>query len=812
MMRTLLLLLNIIIAISAAAQADSLTLQQLKDLVRENPALAGGNHLNYPVGAYSPAPAPKGYEPVVISHYGRHGSRYATKSEKYDHVEALLRTGHDLSRLTEAGEDLYERYMKIYPLLKGHDGDLTVKGQEQHRGIADRMVAAYPKVFKKNVKVDARSTTVPRAIISMMSFCDELRQLRPGASVSYGADTPDLVYTALADPMFFEDSGSLWGVLQSAFKNPAVGKTYYRLQKEAGKVAEDFFLRYFSDIETVKSVGKPTELFADLGEVLTSMQCVDFEADFSDIFTQDETFSVWERGNLFSALMFAGTPYTDSVIPGFAHTLLEQIMASADKDLAGEGVQVRLRFGHDTVVGPLAALMGLHGFGKLGANPDYWLYHFQSWNIPMASNIQFIFYRNKKVPNDVLVRVMYNEKDQTLPLTDQSLAPYYKWDDFKAYYKPVCEQALSKLAEYTGRPVVKTDGGRLIGEKLKDDVLVYKGVPFAAPPVGELRDKPLQPVQPWEGVKVADRFPAAAMQTPIDHNDPLYYREFYAEGDPVYSDDCMYLNIWAPAKSEKAPVAVWIHGGAFSHGYSFEKEMDGEAWARKGVILVTIPYRLGELGFGTPDMLGFQDQLFALRWVHDNIAAFGGDPDNVTILGQSAGAISVKYLLSNPEAQPLFAKAIIQSGGGLNVMDVPPILPVGTRGEIFAEALEKGAFDAKPIMIGYTANDPGFLGKPTTLEFCEKVSARGNGQVYTYEFRRDPPGEAEGEINWGAFHTVELWYTFGTLSRCWRPFTEADYELSARMIDAWTSFAKTGNPGWESATTDNLNVKVFDIE
>ena len=312
---------------------------------------------------------------------------------------------------------------------------------------------------------------------------------------------------------------------------------------------------------------------------------------------------------------------------------------------------------------------------------------------------------------------------------------------------------------------------------------------------------------------MCNRFPAAASQSPVSPDDPLYYREFYTEGDPVYSDDCMYLNIWTPVPGtvEKAPVAVWIHGGAFGHGYSFEKEMDGEAWARKGVILVTVPYRLGELGFGTEDQLGFKDQVFALKWVHDNIAAFGGDPDNVTVLGQSAGAISVKYLLSNPEAQPLFAKAIIQSGGGLNVMDVPPILPVGTRGEIFAEALEKGAFDAKPIMIGYTANDPGFLGKPTTLEFCEKVSARGNGQVYTYEFRRDPPGEAEGEINWGAFHTVELWYTFATLGRSWRPMTEADYELSERTVEAWTSFVRSSNPGWESFNTETKHVEVFDI-
>ena len=812
MKRILLLIVSIAVAMSAAARTDSLSIQELKDLIRENPALAGGNHLNYPADACSPAPAPKGYEPVVISHYGRHGSRFATNAEKYDIVATLLREGHDNSRLTEAGEDFYYRYMAVYPLLKGHEGDLTVKGQKQHRGIAGRMVAAYPKIFKKNVKVDARATIVPRAIISMMSFCDELRTQRPGLSISYGADTPDLAFTALADPMFISSKEFLGNYLKEAVSDPRFRESFAQMYVKGSRIAEDFFLRYFKDLDTVKSIGKPDNLFSAIGEVVTGMQCLDFEADFSDILTEDELYFIWENGNVYAALMFVGTPYTEGLIPSYAHILLEQIMDCADKDLAGKGVQVRLRFGHDTVVGPLAALLGLDGFGGLGTDATLWAHYFQSWNIPMASNIQFIFYRNKKASNDVLVRVMYNEKDQTLPLPDQSLAPYYKWDDFKAYYKPVCGKALEKVSRTAGNPIVKVDGGSLIGERQDDGTIVYKGVPFAAPPIGELREKPLQSVQPWDGIKVCDRFPAAAMQPAFDRSDPLYYREFYAEGDPVYSDDCMYLNIWAPAKSEKAPVAVWIHGGAFTHGYSFEKEMDGQAWARKGVILVTIPYRLGELGFGTPEMLGFQDQIFALRWVHDNIAAFGGDPDNVTILGQSAGAISVKYLLCNPEAQSLFAKAIIQSGGGLNVMDVPPILPVGTRGEIIPQAFENGAFDRKPIMIGFTSDDPGFLGRPTTLDFCERVSARGNDKVFAYEFARNLPGEKEGEYDFGAFHTAELWFSFATLGRSWRPFTEADYKLSAEMVDAWTSFIHDSAPGWKAWAPGTNNLKVFKIE
>ena len=802
----------VLMAFSAAAQADTLTIEQIRTALRDNPAMAGGNHLDYPAGTCRPAPAPKGYEPVVISHYGRHGSRYATKSQKYDIVESFLREGHDRSRLTEAGEDLYARYMAVYPLLKGHDGDLTVKGQMQHRGIADRMVEAYPGIFGKKVRVDARSTVVPRAIISMMSFCDELRRLRPGLSVGYGADTPDLAYTALVDPMFISDKEALAGYLKDAVADPEFKRSFGPVYIRGREAAENCLLRYFQDLETVRSIGNPEKLFEALGEVVTGMQCMDFDADFSDVLTEDELYSFWEKGNVYASLMFVGTDYTDGLIPWLSQILLTQIMDAADKDLAGEGVQVRLRFGHDTVVAPLAALLGLEGFPHLGSDVSSWEYRFQSWNVPMASNIQFVFYRNRKDADDVLVRVMYNEKDQTLPLEDQSRAPYYKWSDFKAHYRQVCRGAVGRISSTTGNPVVTVDGGSIIGDKLEGGVTVYRGVPFATPPVGELREQPLQPVQPWEGIKVCNRFPAAASQPAFSRDDPLYYPEFYAEGDPVYSDDCMYLNIWRPAPgTEKAPVAVWIHGGAFSHGYSFEKEMDGEAWARKGVILVTIPYRLGELGFGSPARLGFQDQLAALRWVHDNIEAFGGDPSNITVLGQSAGAISVKYLLCNPEARPLFAKAILQSGGGLNLMDVPPILPPGARGEIIPEAFEEGAFDSKPIMTGFTLNDPDFLGHGSVTEFCEKLSRREGSRVYAYEFKRNPPGEKEGQIDFGAFHSSELWYTFATLGRSWRPFTEADYELSERMVEAWTSFIRTSDPGWEAFTPENRHVEEFDI-
>lgn len=811
--------LLLLLRLPAPAQSDTLTLRQLMEALDADPDKAGGNHYNYPFSEYSVAKAPKGYEPVYISHYGRHGARYITNSAKYDTVAKLLEHGKGKDALTAEGERLYADYMAVYPLVRYHNGDLTVKGQEQHRELARRMIKAYPSLFKGGASVDARASVSPRAIISMMSFCDEIHQQKPKVSISYCADYSELDVTVLKPHGQDEEAASK--EFYSMFRNPWFGRSLAKATKEIALDADAFFLRYFNDMDTVRECGKPESLLNDLAEIAFDIQCLDFDADLERYFTPAERFQTWEHGNIYAVLMFLDNPYSRGLISARAWALLDDIISLADSDIADGKTKARLRFGHDTIVGPLMGILGAPGWEPLGADISSWKYRFQSWNLPMASNVQMVFYRSRKDRSDILVRVMYNEHDQILPLDDQSLAPYYKWNDFKAYYAPVIERSREFCDGYrSGNPVVSVEGGRLQGVKEGDDVLVYKGVPFAAPPVGELKGKPLQGVQPWEGVLIADKFRAAAMQPPFPKDDPLYYREFYTQGDPEYSEDCMYLNIWAPATAPgntlaKAPVAVWIHGGAMSHGYSYEKEMDGAEWAKRGVILVTIPYRLGEIGFGKDGLLGFRDQMAALRWVQNNIGAFGGDPSNVTVFGQSAGAISVKYLLANPEADGLFAKAIIQSGGGVNDMSVYPILPKGTNGEdgYFTEAMSKGRFDAKPIMIGYTAQDPAFLGAESTLEFADMKTAReGSSALYVYDFARDLPGEAEGEMNFGAFHTAELWYTFGTLGRSWRPFTDADYALSRRMLDCWTSFARSGNPGWEAYTAVGKHVEIFDIQ
>ena len=208
---------------------------------------------------------------------------------------------------------------------------------------------------------------------------------------------------------------------------------------------------------------------------------------------------------------------------------------------------------------------------------------------------------------------------------------------------------------------VKVTGGWIQGE-VTEDMCIYKGIPFAAPPVGDLRWKAPQPVIPWDGIREAKEFgpgPVQGFGFPGQSN----------------SEDCLYLNLWSPAKSpkNKMPVLVWIYGGGFSMGSS--SQYDGRPLAEKGVILVTINYRVGQLGyFVYPELsaedphhvsgnYGILDQIAALQWVHDNIAAFGGDPKNVTIFGESAGGISVSMLCASPLAKGLFQRAISQSGG-----------------------------------------------------------------------------------------------------------------------------------------------------
>jgi para-nitrobenzyl esterase len=224
---------------------------------------------------------------------------------------------------------------------------------------------------------------------------------------------------------------------------------------------------------------------------------------------------------------------------------------------------------------------------------------------------------------------------------------------------------------------IKTSGGLVSGVTLPDGaVRAYKGIPYAKPPVGDLRWRPPQPASPWTGTLAADKFGAICMQPDPLGGNSFFTQLFFNPMKPI-SEDCLSLNVWTTASpGDKRPVMVWIPGGGFRGGSSAGAIYDGAALAKKGVVLVSFNYRLWKFGFlALPELskesehhvsgnYGMLDQIAALRWVKDNIAAFGGNPDNVTIFGQSAGSTSSNFLMASPLAKGLFHRVIGESGGG----------------------------------------------------------------------------------------------------------------------------------------------------
>jgi len=285
--------------------------------------------------------------------------------------------------------------------------------------------------------------------------------------------------------------------------------------------------------------------------------------------------------------------------------------------------------------------------------------------------------------------------------------------------------------------LARTDTGVVRGA-IQDDVLSFKGIPLAQPPVGDLRWRPPQAMKPWSGVRDATAYGPDCAQEPFPGDAaPL--------GVPA-KEDCLYLNVWTPAKRSgaKRPVMVWIYGGGFVNGGSSPAVYDGSAFAKDGVVLVSFNYRLGHFGFFAHPAItaeqpgamlgnyGLMDQLAALQWVKRNVAAFGGDPRNVTIFGESAGGISVHALMTSPVAAGLFQKAIVQSGGGRpGLFGLRPVTGSGDSGETKglafakkygiegtgADALRKlRALAAESIYKGFhmmtMGNDPTYSGGP----------------------------------------------------------------------------------------------------
>lgn len=461
--------------------------------------------------------------------------------------------------------------------------------------------------------------------------------------------------------------------------------------------------------------------------------------------------------------------------------------------------------------------------------------------------------------------------------------------------------------------VVNVENGLVQGLPAADPrITSFKGIPFAAPPVGENRWRAPQPSKDWRGVLKAYEFAPVSMQVrqEIDDNN-IYTREWAVEPDIAMDEDCLYLNVWTPANraDEKLPVYVWYFGGGLQVGHTAEMEFDGERIARRGIVVVTINYRLNVFGFlchpeitaespEAPANFGHLDQQAATRWVKRNIAAFGGDPDNITIGGQSAGGGSVMSQLTSPQNNGLFQRAIVQSGvftelypGVRTPRFLRDITEAEQEGVQFFEflgisslvearkldavslrdkMLEYNAFwgtvvDNKfsvgnafelflqnkrlqvPVMFGHTSSE--FFSAPEAdsldeiknlavnlfgddanefLEVCgfpsgnfdevlKKASVSGieyairiagqanadtgaNLPLYYYNFDAGIPGWD----NPGTFHSVDLWFFFETLAKCWRPFVGKHYDLARQMCNYWANFIRCGDPNGKDSTGEDL--------
>ena len=284
---------------------------------------------------------------------------------------------------------------------------------------------------------------------------------------------------------------------------------------------------------------------------------------------------------------------------------------------------------------------------------------------------------------------------------------------------------LAHVAVAQTAPQAKTVNGVVEGVTEPSGIRAFKGIPFGQPPVGELRWKEPQPVKNWQGVRKATKFGPRAMQRAVFGD-----MGFRSDG---MSEDCLYLNVWTPAKSanEKLPVLVYFYGGGFIAGDGSEARYDGESMAQKGIVALTVNYRLGVFGFmAHPELTkesphhasgnyGYLDQTAALRWVKQNIAAFGGDPDKVTIAGESAGSIAVSAQMVSPLAKGLFAAAIGESGSLLGGLPPSPLAKEEELGVTFATAA--GAMSLAELRAIPAAQLLEETAKPTTPRFSSTI-------------------------------------------------------------------------------------------
>ena len=402
--------------------------QTTKEEMLADLSKTGGNNMVYHTDFKPQTPAPKGYTPFYLSHYGRHGSRYHYSGFDYMVMRNILADADKANALTARGKELKERVDKLYADGFERAGDLTQTGFNQHQGIAERMVNSFPELFGKDAFLEVKSSTSHRVLISMDAFLQKVKSMRPDVKVRTESSRRIMKYINLEER-------------DTVTANLKRGKGWKEEDAKLDRLCvhpDRLVSEVFSDTAYVRTKVNKSQFMRKLFDLQCNMQNIDdLDFDFADYFTPDEMFDNWQATNLYWYANFSTCPYANSRGAKCGRNLLTNFLDEADKAIAGNGVTVNLRFGHDTGLMPLASLMGLEGCAvNVTDMTQLYKYWCDYKIIPMGGNLQMIFYKNKS--NDILVKVLLNENEVKLPLESKT-APYYKWSEVEAYYRNVLD-------------------------------------------------------------------------------------------------------------------------------------------------------------------------------------------------------------------------------------------------------------------------------------------------------------------------------------------------------------------------------------
>lgn len=406
-----------LLALTASAQTTDVREQVAADLGK-----ARGHYYINPNIAGPQTKAPKGYKAFYISHFARHGARYCWE-DIYTRLDTTLQKAHDAGHLTAKGEAVYQGLHSHMPELSWHTGELSPKGWAQHKQAARNICELYPGVFKKDAEIVATSSNSDRCQMSMASYCAEMARNFP--------DTPLYEYVSRTD----YDC-----VIPTSSSNPQfMNITPTERPWHGYKFGFDFsqeILQYFDDIEYLKTIYDPNRMLSDLYTYWCCLQDCEEDIDMENPFTPEQEVRYWEQGNLGSFNGYYSNRYRSWPIAA-------DIVEKAEKRIKSGVPGADLRFSHDSHFGPLLCLLNAGGNGTIAPSADRQCEYFQDFNICMATNFHFIFYRSAKNP-EILFKLLLNGKETTLPL-ESVTGPYYRWNDFKALVERLGEEAKAQI-------------------------------------------------------------------------------------------------------------------------------------------------------------------------------------------------------------------------------------------------------------------------------------------------------------------------------------------------------------------------------